>query len=40
MRRNGWRAIAIWIGAFSLIGLLEFSYHYLDVLARGHSEAI
>lgn len=26
--------------AFTVIGLLEFSYHYLDVLAMGHSQVV
>lgn len=38
MRLTGWRRGALWIGAFTLVGLLEFWYHYLDVLARGYSE--
>ena len=33
-----WRFGALWVAAFSAIGLLQFSYHYLDVLARGRFE--
>jgi two-component system LytT family sensor kinase len=33
-----WRFGALWVAAFSVIGLLQFSYHYLDVLARGRFE--
>jgi LytS/YehU family sensor histidine kinase len=28
------------MAAFTVIGLLEFSYHYLDVLAMGHSQVV
>ncbi len=40
MRVQGWRAIGILIAAFTVIGLLEFGYHYLDVLAMGHSQDV
>jgi two-component system, LytTR family, sensor kinase len=38
MRLKGWRLAALWAAAFTLVGLLEFSYHYLDVLVRSNSE--
>lgn len=40
MRAQGWRAVAILMAAFTVIGLLEFGYHYLDVLAMGHSQVV
>ena len=40
MRLKGWRLGALWTVAFTVIGLLEFSYHYLDVLTRGNSEPL
>ncbi len=40
MRLKGWRLAALWTGAFTLVGLLEFSYHYLDVLTRGNTEPL
>lgn len=40
MRAKGWRAVAIVMAAFTVIGLLEFSYHYLDVLAMGHTQVV
>ena len=40
MRAKGWRAIGILMAAFTVIGLLEFGYHYLDVLAMGHSQVV
>lgn len=33
-----WRFGILWAAAFTVMGLLEFSYHYLDVLTRGHVE--
>jgi two-component system LytT family sensor kinase len=38
MRRPAVRTVVLWVAAFTIIGLLEFSYHYLDVLTRGRSE--
>src|SRR5512135_2112603 len=40
MRLKGWRLAALWTAAFTLVGLLEFSYHYLDVLVRSNSEPL
>jgi two-component system, LytTR family, sensor kinase len=40
MRLKGWRLAALWAAAFTLVGLLEFSYHYLDVLVRSNSEPL
>ncbi|HET9706997.1 MAG TPA: histidine kinase [Gemmatimonadales bacterium] len=40
MRWTGWRAIGMLMAVFTVIGLLEFSYHYLDVLATGHSQVV
>lgn len=40
MRLKGWRLALVWTGAFTLVGLLEFWYHYLDVLARSNSEPL
>jgi signal transduction histidine kinase len=40
MRLKGWRLAALWTAAFTLVGLLEFSYHYLDVLVRSDSEPL
>jgi two-component system, LytTR family, sensor kinase len=36
--RARWRAGLLWVAGFTVIGLLEFSYHYLDVLTRGRAE--
>jgi LytS/YehU family sensor histidine kinase len=30
-----WRFGVLWLAAFTVMGLLEFTYHYLDVLTRG-----
>lgn len=38
MKRSAWRFGLLWAGSFSVVGLLEFTYHYLDVLASGHHE--
>jgi two-component system, LytTR family, sensor kinase len=38
MRLKGWRLAAMWTAVFTLVGLLEFGYHYLDVLARERTE--
>lgn len=35
MRRSAWRVVSFWAAAFTVVGLLEFSYHYLAILARG-----
>jgi signal transduction histidine kinase len=40
MRLKGWRLAALWTAVFTLVGLLEFSYHYLDVLVRSDSEPL
>lgn len=40
MRRHALRIGALWMTAFTIIGLLEFSYHYLAVLARGDVEPL
>jgi two-component system, LytTR family, sensor kinase len=37
MRNSRSAKFALWFGAFTLIFLLIFSYHYLESLARGHS---
>ena len=33
-----WRFGVLWVAAFTVMGLLEFTYHYLDVLTRGRVE--
>jgi LytS/YehU family sensor histidine kinase len=38
MKRRRWRVGLLWVAGFTVIGLLEFSYHYLDVLTRGRVE--
>lgn len=38
MRRPSWRVIAAWAGFATAIGLVQFGYRYLDVLARGRTE--
>lgn len=35
-----WRFGVLWVAAFTVMGLLEFSYHYLDVLTRGRVERL
>ena len=40
MRLRGWRFAAVWTAGFTLVGLLEFWYHYLDVLARSNTEPL
>ncbi|HKE89140.1 MAG TPA: histidine kinase [Gemmatimonadales bacterium] len=40
MRLKGWRLAALWTALFTIVGLLEFSYRYLDVLARALSEPL
>jgi signal transduction histidine kinase len=37
---RGWRPWLIGLGIWTLVGLLFFSYHYLDVLVRGQTEPI
>lgn len=38
MQRRTVRAGLLWAAGFTVVGLLEFSYHYLDLLTRGGSE--
>ena len=38
MDRRWWRTALWWAATFSVVGLLEFSYHYLDALTRGRDE--
>jgi signal transduction histidine kinase len=38
MKRRWWRVALLWTAGFTVIGLLEFTYHYLDVLTRGRTE--
>ena len=40
MRLKGWRLAALWAATFTLVGLLEFWYHYLDVLVRSDTEPL
>lgn len=34
------RVVVLWVASFAALGLLMFAHYYLDVLARGRSEAV
>ncbi|HVH11340.1 MAG TPA: histidine kinase [Gemmatimonadales bacterium] len=38
MRRGRVGIAALWLAAFTTVGLLQFTHYYLNVLAEGHSE--